>query len=73
MTGEGGDGEETGAAGGLEGEFRLADPDSRRSRSGTLGSPLDLSPEQKQTIRMSACCPFDPLDSPERQTDKNTV
>lgn len=66
VTGEGWDGR-------WRGELRFADPDSRRSCSATLGSLLDQSPQQKQTIRMSSCCPFDPLDSPERQTAQNTV
>lgn len=35
------------------------------------GSPLDQSPEQKQTIRMSACCLFDPPDSQREINKKN--
>lgn len=35
------------------------------------GSPLDQSPEQKQTVRMSACCLFDPQDSPREINKKN--
>lgn len=59
----------------LEQRGEEADRNSRRSSCSLQlhapGSPLDQNPEQKQTIRMSACCLFDPLDSQREINKKN--
>lgn len=55
-------------------ELELAGQDHRWASRGlqlhTLASLLDQSPEQKQTIQMRACRPFDPQDT-ERQMHRN--